>query len=128
LGSGVIRGVECNNLAFRTEEVDWQIWIAQGDRPYPYRYVITSRMYPEQPQYTLDIRAWKAGNEVLAVDFGFKAPAHAKKLDLEQLTDIDGNRGKTRGGTIIRFPRSDESDSFWEWCRLQIWMISRTPS
>ena len=27
LGSGVIGGVECDHLAFRTEEVDWQIWI-----------------------------------------------------------------------------------------------------
>ena len=42
LGSGVIGGVECDHLAFRTKEVDWQIWIAQGSRPYPCRYVITS--------------------------------------------------------------------------------------
>jgi len=35
LGSGVIGGVECDFLAFRTDEVDWQIWIAQGKRPYP---------------------------------------------------------------------------------------------
>ena len=35
LGSGVIHGVECDHLAFRTKEVDWQIWIAQGARPYP---------------------------------------------------------------------------------------------
>ena len=34
LGSGVIHGVECDHLAFRTKEVDWQIWIAQGARPY----------------------------------------------------------------------------------------------
>ncbi len=32
LGSGVIRGVECDHLAFRTNEVDWQIWVAQGKR------------------------------------------------------------------------------------------------
>src|SRR3954470_16849010 len=38
LGSGVIRGVECDHLAFRTREVDWQIWIAQGPNPYPCRY------------------------------------------------------------------------------------------
>jgi hypothetical protein len=37
LGSGVIRDVECDHLAFRTKEVDWQIWIAQGARPYPCR-------------------------------------------------------------------------------------------
>ena len=42
LGSGVIGGVECDHLAFRTDEVDWQIWIAHGERPYPCRYVITS--------------------------------------------------------------------------------------
>ena len=35
LGSGVIHGIECDHLAFRTKEVDWQIWIAQGARPYP---------------------------------------------------------------------------------------------
>src|SRR5262249_49510094 len=43
LGAGVIRGIECDHLAFRTKEVDWQIWIAQGARPYPCRYVITSK-------------------------------------------------------------------------------------
>lgn len=35
LESGVIGGVECDHLAFRTKDVDWQIWIAQGSRPYP---------------------------------------------------------------------------------------------
>jgi hypothetical protein len=35
LGSGVIDGVECDHLAFRTKDVDWQIWIAQGERPSP---------------------------------------------------------------------------------------------
>ena len=46
LGSGVIGGVECDHLAFRTEQVDWQIWIAEGARPYPCRYVITSKLVP----------------------------------------------------------------------------------
>ncbi len=35
LGSGAIHGVGCDHAAFRTKEVDWQIWIAQGARPYP---------------------------------------------------------------------------------------------
>jgi hypothetical protein len=30
LGSDVIHGIECDHLAFRTKDVDWQIWIAQG--------------------------------------------------------------------------------------------------
>ena len=35
LGSGVIGGTECDYLAFRTQEVDWQIWIAQGSESLP---------------------------------------------------------------------------------------------
>ena len=47
LGSGVIHGLECDHFAFRTKEVDWQIWIAQGARPYPCRYVITAKRLPD---------------------------------------------------------------------------------
>jgi hypothetical protein len=41
---------------------------------------------------------------------------------------IGRKRGKSRGGKIIRFPRSDESDSFLEWCRLPILTVYRTLS
>jgi hypothetical protein len=64
LGSGVIGGVECDHLAFRTADVDWQIWIAQGARRYPCRYVITSPHIPGTPAYTIDVRSWKTGADV----------------------------------------------------------------
>jgi hypothetical protein len=47
LGSSVIDGKECNHLAFRNKELDWQIWIAAGDRLYPRRYVITISVNPQ---------------------------------------------------------------------------------
>jgi hypothetical protein len=85
LGSGVIDGVECDYLAFRKKEVDWQIWIAQGDRPYPCRYVITSKQIAHSPQYSLQLRDWKTGNEVRRDDFRFKNPTKARKVDLKDL-------------------------------------------
>ena len=85
LGSGVIGGIECDYLAFRTKEVDWQIWIAQGKRPYPCRYVITSKHLSSMPQYTIQTRDWKTGGEVAAADFGFKNPTQAAKVELEDL-------------------------------------------
>ena len=89
LGSGVIGGVECNHLAFRTEEVDWQIWIAVGDRPYPCRLVITSKLVAGFPQYTAQITDWKAGGEVAADDFGFKNQTDAKKVEPSELPNMD---------------------------------------
>jgi hypothetical protein len=89
LGSGVIGGVECDHLAFRAKEVDWQMWIAQGSRPYPCRYVITSTQVNSAPQYTIDLRSWKTGAGVAPVSFTFKAPAGAKKLNPGELSDFD---------------------------------------
>ncbi|NNU66277.1 DUF2092 domain-containing protein [Rhizobium indicum] len=89
LGSGVIGGVECDHLAFRTKEVDWQIWIAQGEHPYPCRYVITASQVDQGPQYSIQISDWKTGTDVVANDFGFKNTTNAKKVDLTKLADID---------------------------------------
>ena len=71
LGSGVIDGKECDHFAFRNQDVDWQIWIAQGDKPYPCRYVITSKNVDQGPQYSVQVRDFKTGSEVGADDFAF---------------------------------------------------------
>ena len=90
LGSGVIGGTECDHLAFRTKEVDWQIWIAQGEQPYPCRYVITANQVDQGPQYSIQISDWKAGTDAAAGDFGFKKPADAKQVDdPKKLANID---------------------------------------
>jgi len=97
LGSGVIGGVECDHLAFRAKDTDWQIWIAQGKDKYPCRYVITSKGVDQAPQFTMEIRDWKAGAAVPAADFSFKPPAGAKRMDIKELqalketSDLPGN-------------------------------------
>ena len=87
LGSGVINGTECDFLAFRKDEVDLQIWIAQGDRPHPCKYVVTSRLVADGPQYSVEIRNWKTGDEVAADSFAFKNATNAEKIDLKDLKD-----------------------------------------
>jgi len=89
LGSGVIGGVECDHLAFRTEEVDWQIWIAQGARPYPCRYVITSTKIPGSPQYTIVVRTWKTGADAGSDSFKAEIPSGAQKVGPTELADFD---------------------------------------
>ena len=89
LGSGVIHGVECDHLAFRAKEVDWQIWIAQGARPYPCRYVITSKKVTGWPQYTLDTWGWKTGAEVSPDSFKLEIPANAKKLKPDEVPELN---------------------------------------
>jgi hypothetical protein len=87
IGKGVIDGIECDHLAFRNAETDWQIWVESGSRPIPRKYVITSKGIGEAPQYTLRIKEWKS--DVPADVFAFKPDQAAKKLALGDLGDID---------------------------------------
>ena len=85
LGSGVIGGVECDSLAFRSKDVDWQIWIAHGDKPYPCRYTITSKSVPNGPSYSIQFSDWKVGKAVTAASFAFKNTSKATQVKLEDL-------------------------------------------
>ena len=87
IGVGVIDGVECDHLAFRNDDTDWQIWIEAGARPIPRKYVITNKGVTGAPQYTLRIKEWRI--ELPADAFAFKTAEGAKKGALADLTDID---------------------------------------
>src|ERR1700704_130696 len=83
IGLGVVDGVECEHLAFRGPDTDWQIWIETGPKPVPHKYVITSKTLAGAPQYTLRIRDWKTDAFTDADTFVFKPPAGATKVDLD---------------------------------------------
>lgn len=87
LGAGVIGGTVCDHFAVRTDDVDWQIWIAQGETPYPCRYVITTRGVAGWPEYRLDVSSWGKGSA--AAEFAFAPPEGAKLADLGEIPDLD---------------------------------------
>src|SRR5262245_59330028 len=58
VGPSVAAGVKCTHLAFRRPEVDWQIWIEDGDKPLPRKLVLTSKQVTGEPQFTELIRSW----------------------------------------------------------------------
>src|SRR5271157_3645705 len=89
IGRGVINGVECEHLAFRNLDTDWQIWIRTGAQPIPCKFVITSKAVTSGPQYTLRITDWKTDVPVAADAFAFKPPTDAQKVDIAALANID---------------------------------------
>lgn len=97
IGQGVIDGVECEHLAFRSAEVDWQIWVQTGPNPIPRKYVITSKAVTGGPQYTLRIKEWRTDPQIAANTFSFTAPAGARKVDFRALAHTD----EVPAGTVI---------------------------
>jgi hypothetical protein len=89
VGKSAIDGVRCDHLAFRGQGVDWQIWIEEGDRPLPRKYVITSVDVPGSPQFEVIMSHWTTNPDVSARQFEFVPPPGARKIDFLPL----GNAG-----------------------------------
>jgi hypothetical protein len=87
MGSGVIRGQYCSHLLFRTPQVDWEVWVSEGEKPYPCRFTITSKMMAMAPSYTIEFSDWKAGADVAAADFTLKTDPDAKEVPVSDLQD-----------------------------------------
>ena len=82
--SGANRGVTCRQVAFRTDEVDWQLWVEEGDRPLPCRYTITSKWTYGAPQYTITFTNWGVNPDLPASDFQFTASEGTKSTTVEE--------------------------------------------
>src|SRR6266481_6234907 len=86
VGPSVVGGVKCTHLAFRGSEVDWQIWIEDGDKPLPRKFILTSKKVAGEPQFTVLIRSWDVTPKLTNSEFSFTPPKGAKKIEFLQLT------------------------------------------
>ena len=99
IGRGVIDGRECEHLAFRNFDTDWQLWVEVGKWPIPRKLVITSKTLTNAPQYTLRVKGWKTGIQPAPDAFAFVPPAGAKKLSPDALIELDElPQGAPEGG------------------------------
>lgn len=81
VGKSMIGGVKCDHLAFSGPVVDWQIWIADGDKPLPRKYVIVTKDDPAQPEYIVLMNNWNVAPALNDALFTFTPPQGAKKID-----------------------------------------------
>jgi len=79
IGSTNIDGVNCTQLAFRGNTVDWQLWIQDGEQPLLRKLVITTTDDPARPQYSAVLH-WDLATPVADTDFTFAAPKNASRL------------------------------------------------
>lgn len=88
IGVGVINGVECEHLAFRNADTDWQLWVRSGERPLPCKYTISSKTVAASPDYTIQFRNWSTGQAATAAAFNFAPAKGAKPVAFDQLVGI----------------------------------------
>jgi hypothetical protein len=80
LGMTFIDGVEVHHLAFRGEQVDWQLWVEADSTPLPLRYVVTTKWFTGAPQYALELSGWNTSPTTDTAKFEFVPPTGATEL------------------------------------------------
>jgi len=79
VGDSNIDGTDCDHLAFRQGNVDWQLWVEQGDKPLPRKLLVTTRYEVGDPQYQVTMR-WNLKPKIDASTFVFTPPKGVKEI------------------------------------------------
>jgi hypothetical protein len=72
--------------------VDWQIWIEDGDKPLPKKFVITTKLMTGAPQFTVSIKSWNLSPKLKEDMFTFVPPKDAQRIDFVRLTGTGMSR------------------------------------
>jgi hypothetical protein len=75
-----VLGKPAHHLAARTDTVDFQVWVADGDQPVPLRVVITYKKAAGQPQFWAQFSDWNLAPAVSDATFAAQIPAGAQKI------------------------------------------------
>jgi hypothetical protein len=76
IGKEQVAGQTADHYAFRQPGTDWQIWIAEGDKPAPLRIVIVASDDPGRPQFRADL-TWNTSPQFSPDVFAFAPPPNA---------------------------------------------------
>jgi hypothetical protein len=82
VGKATIGGVSCDHLLFSRPGVDFQIWIAAGEKPWPCKYVVTEMDTPTKLSITTFLSNWNSATAVPDSKFSFVAPKDARVIPM----------------------------------------------
>jgi hypothetical protein len=75
-----ILGPPAHHIAARTDTVDFQVWIAEGERPLPLRIVLTYKTEPGEPQFRAQFLDWNEKAQMADDAFRFQPPEGARRI------------------------------------------------
>jgi len=90
VGKAVIGGVKCDHVVFSRPGVDFQVWVADGGRPLPRKYVVTDTSTPARLSISTLISDWNVAPVVADARFAFVPPQGVKRIEFMRLDTARG--------------------------------------
>jgi hypothetical protein len=82
IGLSQIGEHKCHHLVFRQKQLDWQVWVEEGERPLPRKFVITYKRQAGEPQYMAILHHWTLDSSPEPKLFDLTPPEGAKKVEV----------------------------------------------
>jgi hypothetical protein len=82
VGPSRVTGFDCEHLAFRQKDVDWQVWVAKGPQPFPLKFVVTTTTQRAQPEYAA-VLWWDVSTNAPDATYQFVPPKGAHQIQFE---------------------------------------------
>ena len=83
----VIDGKVCTHLAFSRPDVDFQVWVRDGDKPLPCKYVVTDTSTPQLLSISTVMSDWNVAPNVSNDSFNFVPPKDARAITVMPLDE-----------------------------------------
>ncbi len=93
LGISFVQNSACDQLAFRGESVDWQIWVDRGEKPFIRKIVITYKQLPGEPQLSAHMEEWTLEPNLADTLFQFSIPEGSRRIPIVRSQRRDSNEG-----------------------------------
>ena len=81
IGKSYINGVKCDHLLFSRPGVDFQVWVTEGSRPLPLKYVVTDTAFPVRLSISTIMSDWNVEPAAKDVEFTFVPPKGVQKIN-----------------------------------------------
>lgn len=87
LGKHSVRGQSAHHLLFVQDDIDWQVWVADGFVPVPMKVVLTFKKADGHPRLVAWLTDWEFSSRLPASLFDFAAPSWANEMKFEALLE-----------------------------------------
>jgi hypothetical protein len=98
VGMSLIQGVKCHQLAFRQKDIDWEVWIEEGDKPLVRRIAICDKTQKGEPLTVTDLSNWDVSPTFEADLFTFTPPPDVQKIKFLAAGQGGMIQGISKGG------------------------------
>ena len=79
IGDSTINGIACDQLGFRQDDIDWQLWVQKGATALPLKIAITTRYEYGAPQFQT-VMTWNTKPRIDKKTFVFSPPKGATEI------------------------------------------------